>query len=153
LSGPHRVHPGRLSVSRTIGDIEAKDKRYGGNPKVVVADPDIISFRIKNNYDFIVLGCDGIFEKVDNQKISSEVLKAFSCDAKPIVPSASTVPVLNSTLHSKAGDAIDRILHACINEKTLDNVTAVMIGFKNLEEMCDKGYRYPGGEDDLKMDE
>ena len=44
----------------------------------MVADPDIISFRIKKNYDFIVLGCDGIFEKVDNQKISSEVLKAES---------------------------------------------------------------------------
>jgi protein phosphatase 2C family protein 2/3 len=39
--GPVRVNPGRLSVSRTFGDIEAKLARFGGNPKVVVADPEI----------------------------------------------------------------------------------------------------------------
>lgn len=66
MNGPHRVQPGRLSVSRTIGDIEAKDKRYGGNPDVVISTPDIISFKIKSNYDFIVLGCDGVFEKQSN---------------------------------------------------------------------------------------
>jgi protein phosphatase 2C family protein 2/3 len=56
-------------VSRTIGDIEAKDKRYGGNPAVVVPTPDIISFKIKPNHDFIVLGCDGVFEKQSNTQI------------------------------------------------------------------------------------
>ena len=29
--GPIRVFPGRLSVSRAFGDIEAKKPRYGGN--------------------------------------------------------------------------------------------------------------------------
>jgi serine/threonine protein phosphatase PrpC len=52
-----------LSVSRTIGDIEAKDPRYGGNPKCVIPTPDIRVFKIKSNYDFIILGCDGVFEK------------------------------------------------------------------------------------------
>lgn len=39
--GPVRVNPGRLSVSRTFGDVEAKHPRFGGNPKVVVAEPEI----------------------------------------------------------------------------------------------------------------
>ena len=39
VSGPLRVFPGKLSVSRTFGDIEAKDERFGGNNKVVVAEP------------------------------------------------------------------------------------------------------------------
>lgn len=38
---PCRVLPGRLSVSRTIGDLEAKDEKYGGNRNVVVAEPEI----------------------------------------------------------------------------------------------------------------
>ena len=46
IIGPHRVFPGRLSVSRTIGDIEAKDPRYGGNPKCVIPTPDIKCFKI-----------------------------------------------------------------------------------------------------------
>jgi protein phosphatase 2C family protein 2/3 len=69
IVGPHRVFPGRLSVSRTIGDIEAKDPKYGGNPRVVIPTPDIKCFKIRNNYDFIVLACDGVFEKLNNQEV------------------------------------------------------------------------------------
>ena len=46
ILGPHRVLPGRLSVSRTFGDLAAKIEKHKGNPKVVVALPDIKSFRI-----------------------------------------------------------------------------------------------------------
>ena len=46
IVGPLRVLPGRLSVSRTFGDAEAKLARYGGNPNVVVATPEIKSFKI-----------------------------------------------------------------------------------------------------------
>jgi len=46
LSGPFRVEPGRLSVSRTIGDIEAKDPRYGGAHGIVIPTPEIRSFKI-----------------------------------------------------------------------------------------------------------
>ena len=62
VQGPLRVFPGRLSVSRTFGDIEAKKKIYGGNPNVVVCEPEITSFKLKDNFDFFLIGCDGIFE-------------------------------------------------------------------------------------------
>ena len=55
--GPFRVIPGRLSVSRTFGDIEAKKAKYGGNPKVIVAEPEIKAFKIISSYDFILLAC------------------------------------------------------------------------------------------------
>ena len=76
IVGPHRVFPGRLSVSRTIGDIEAKDPKYGGNPRVVVPTPDIKSFKIRNNYDFIVIACDGVFEKLSNSEVVNSVWQA-----------------------------------------------------------------------------
>lgn len=44
MTGPYRVLPGRLSVCRTFGDIEAKLPKYGGNPKVVISTPEIKSF-------------------------------------------------------------------------------------------------------------
>lgn len=44
VQGPLRVFPGRLSVSRTFGDIEAKRPRYGGNPNVIICEPEIIKF-------------------------------------------------------------------------------------------------------------
>lgn len=69
IVGPYRVFPGRLSVSRTIGDIEAKNERLGGNPLVVIPTPEIKCFKIRNNYDFIVMSCDGIYEKLNNQDV------------------------------------------------------------------------------------
>jgi len=41
ILGPLRVFPGRLSVSRTFGDVEAKLTKFGGNPNVVIAEPEI----------------------------------------------------------------------------------------------------------------
>ena len=48
--------------------IEAKLPKYEGNPKVVIAEPDITSFKIRNNIDFIIMGCDGIFDKLNNKE-------------------------------------------------------------------------------------
>ena len=46
ITGPFSVEPGRLSVSRTIGDIEAMDPRYRGALDIVVVTPEIRSFKI-----------------------------------------------------------------------------------------------------------
>lgn len=60
--------PGRLSVSRTFGDAEAKLERFGGNSRVVIATPEIKQFKISNEHDYVVLGCDGIFDKLSNEE-------------------------------------------------------------------------------------
>lgn len=77
ILGPHRVFPGRLSVSRTFGDIEAKSINHGGNPKVVVSDPDILAFEVTSDLDFIVLGCDGIFDKMSNKECIRKVWESI----------------------------------------------------------------------------
>lgn len=65
--------PGRLSVSRTFGDIEAKLEKYGGREGVVIAEPEIKTFKIKPEYDYIILGSDGIFDKLSNKNINEVV--------------------------------------------------------------------------------
>lgn len=67
MLGPLRIFPGRLSVSRAFGDIEAKRRKYGGNQNVLLASPDIVCCKIEEQYDFILLGCDGIFDKLTDQ--------------------------------------------------------------------------------------
>lgn len=65
LYGPYRVLPGRLSVSRTFGDIEAKLEKYGGKPGVVSGEPEISQFTIdESTNDCIILGCDGVFDRL-----------------------------------------------------------------------------------------
>jgi serine/threonine protein phosphatase PrpC len=58
IVGPSRVFPGRLSVSRSFGDVEAKLPKLGGMPGVIVPTPDITSFKIDTEVDFLVLGCN-----------------------------------------------------------------------------------------------
>lgn len=77
--GPHRVLPGRLSVSRTFGDIEGKWSKYGGKEGVIVAQPEISQFTIKPDFhDFIVLGCDGIFDRLTNQHVLDITWDSFN---------------------------------------------------------------------------
>ena len=32
-----------------------------------MADPDVTAFEIKDNHDFIVIGCDGVFDKLSSK--------------------------------------------------------------------------------------
>jgi protein phosphatase PTC2/3 len=73
---PVRVLPGRLSVSRTFGDCMAKIERYGGNPNCIIAVPEITVFDLQPDIDFILLGSDGIFDKLENKVVQVSVLHA-----------------------------------------------------------------------------
>ena len=125
IVGPHRVFPGRLSVSRTIGDIEAKAPKYGGNPRVVIPTPDIKCFKIRNNYDFIVLACDCVFEKLSNHELVKCAWQA-----------SHQKPNDNRSIHEKCGQSIDRILQFSCFKRTFDNITSVMIAFENFENIA-----------------
>ena len=61
-----RILPGNLNVSRTIGDIEVKVKKYGGLPGMISPVPDIMAYE-KGNYDILILGSDGLFEAFTSQ--------------------------------------------------------------------------------------
>ena len=65
ILGPVRVLPGRLSVSRTFGDCMAKFEKYGGNPRCIVAEPDIFKVPNKADLDFILIASDGIFDRIE----------------------------------------------------------------------------------------
>ena len=60
VNGPYRIFPGRLSVSRSIGDAQAKLIQFGGNPGVLISDAEIYKFNNNDDsVDFIVMGSDG----------------------------------------------------------------------------------------------
>ena len=111
---PYRVLPGRLSVSRTIGDIEAKYLQFDGNPKVVIAEPDIFEFEITDQDDFLFLGCDGIFDCATNEEIIN-----FMWLCKNNVKS----------IHEQAADMVDGVIKLAAYKESYDNLTGVLIAF------------------------
>ena len=60
VSQTPRVFPGGLSVSRTIGDIFAKDPALGGNPRVTIPTPDLYQHTIMSDDRCLVLMSDGV---------------------------------------------------------------------------------------------
>jgi protein phosphatase PTC2/3 len=124
MYGPLRIFPGRLSVSRAFGDIEAKRKKYGGNPLVLNAIPDIKQCKIEEQYDFILLGCDGIFDKLSD----TQVLKAVWEAARKRYTSTDV------SMHTLSGAAVETVLKLSVDHKTADNITVVVVCFKNMKK-------------------
>ena len=120
LLGPYRVLPGRLSVSRTIGDIEAKGVQFGGNPNVIISSPDIFCYDLeRDNIDFLILGCDGIYDQITSEEILDCAWMIFNNKE------------MNYNLHQKCGIIVDFILKASMARKSFDNITCVIIALKD----------------------
>ena len=126
ILGPFRVNPGRLSVSRTIGDIEAKNPEYGGNPNVIISEPDIFIYDLKNDdVDFFILGCDGIYDQLSSKEVLDCAWMVFN----------DLNNEFNDFLNINCGNIVDMILKMAMIRKSYDNVTCLIVAFKDMEEL------------------
>ena len=139
LLGPYRVYPGRLSVSRTIGDAEGKIPLIGGNPNVIISKPDIYKYNIlENDIDYFILGCDGIFDQMSSDDV-------FKCVSVVVERNKELYENKNNNnnkyqslygnnvdIHTTTGDIVDLILKGAMLRQSYDNVTCLLISFKNL---------------------
>ena len=127
LLGPYRVVPGNLSVSRTIGDPAAKLPEYGGNEKVIISEPDVYSFDLnKDDIDFLILGCDGIYDQLTSKEIL-ECAWMMIENNKKIKDKKKEVDIYNT-----CSNIVDFILKMSMARKSFDNVTCVIVAFKDL---------------------
>ena len=120
--GPLRVSPGKLSVSRTIGDIEAKDRKYGGNPNVIISIPEIKYFDNTDKNDFILIFCDGVYEKLKNKDIIDCIWNEINNKKF-------------ADIHNMAGYSIEELINKCMMEDSSDNLTAIMICLKSYDQL------------------
>ena len=52
-------------------------EKYQGNPNVVIAEPEIYHIKIEDDsHDFILLGCDGIFDRLNTEYCCQEIWNA-----------------------------------------------------------------------------
>ena len=119
----YRVIPGDLSVSRTIGDAEVKIPFLGGKEGVVVSTPEIVKFRIDEKYDFLLLGCDGIFDRTENGEIVKEIWSTL--DDKNSI---------EETIHEQSGKSVDNVIKLALKQRSTDNLSAIIICFNSFEK-------------------
>ena len=138
LLGPYRVFPGNLSVSRTIGDPAAKLAKFGGNPKVVISEPDIYCFDLeKDDIDFFILGCDGIYDNMKSKDVFKcawmliDSYKNYNLDIeKNNQEENNNEKKINVNII--CSKIVDFILKAAMTRQSLDNVSCVIVSFKDL---------------------
>ena len=118
-----RVYPSDLAVMRTIGDIKAKKKEYGGNPGTIINKPDIFVCDINSNDDFIIMGCDGIFDDLSNQEIINAAWMVFKNRGKD----------KNYNIHELSQEACDLIIKYALEKQTTDNLSCIIIGLEGIE--------------------
>jgi serine/threonine protein phosphatase PrpC len=154
VQGPLRVFPGRLSVSRTFGDIEAKRAKYGGNANVIVCEPEIKVFKLKENFDFFLIGCDGIFERLDNKQcidavwrriqdqVTNKTYDMISPQSNASSKHGRKAGVPNAPFHydehTAAAEGVEIVLREAAASRSLDNITVVLLGLKNLKKSIKK---------------
>ncbi|MCQ2820472.1 MAG: protein phosphatase 2C domain-containing protein [archaeon] len=121
IEPPWRVLPGRLSVSRTFGDIEAKNPKFGGMKGVVAALPDITEIEITEDTHFICLACDGIYDVLSNEEIlecAKMVLREYK----------------NEDISKKTKEIANMVIKAAMAKDSFDNISCVIIAF-NLDNI------------------
>lgn len=86
----------------------------------MIAKPEIWSFRIDESHDFVLLGCDGIFDKLNDEDCVSCVWKTVKSTENPDV-------------HETLGVGVECIMKNALNWWSLDNVTVVIIAFNGFK--------------------
>jgi len=108
---------GNLNLSRALGDLEyKKDDKIGVHEQLITACPEIIKKPISPDDEFIVVGCDGIWEIKSNQEIIDFVAARVTKEAK-------LSPVVEDLL-----EAI--VAPDTINGLGCDNMTCIVVQLK-----------------------
>ena len=118
---------GNLNLTRGFGDLEYKqNKNLKPEEQMITANPDIKVVDFTNDIDFVIIGCDGIWDCLKNQEACDFVSKKLKDN--PEIQISKIVEDMLDTIVAK--DLYNETGVGC------DNMTCVVIVFKkgNLKE-------------------
>lgn len=120
---------GRLNLSRAIGDLcfksNSKLKPY---EQAVTCYPEINKYKITDDMEFIVMGCDGIWDCVDIQKFCSHISLELKIGIK--TPS-EIISSLMDNLISRTKECKSNLKTPPIAPIGTDNMTCTLLVFKD----------------------
>jgi serine/threonine protein phosphatase PrpC len=120
MNGPIRVFPGRLTTSRSFGDIEAKNEKYGGLSGVLIVEPETFCYN-SDNTDFVVIGSDGLYEQLSNEEISKFVWEKLNSSKRN-----------NQTFTQQLANQItEDLIYFSMESQSMDNISAVILFFRS----------------------
>ena len=65
---------GNLNLTRSLGDLKYKNREnLTPEEQAITANPDTYVFDLADDIDFIIMGCDGIWEKKSNEEMVEHI--------------------------------------------------------------------------------
>jgi len=108
-----------LNLSRAIGDLTfKKNKRLSAKEQAVTAFPDVRVHTITPKSDFIVMGCDGIWESHTNQQTVDAIYMQMKRKVK-------IQKICDSWLDACCSPNVQRTMG-----KGCDNMSMILIDFR-----------------------
>ena len=93
--------------------------------------PSVNILRIDDKSDFLLMGCDGIFDRLDNDKIFKKIWE-YKKPGKII-----------NDIHTFCAQITDGVIKYSMEKDSVDNVSVIFIAFKNFEnKMKDPDFEY-----------
>ena len=115
---------GNLNLTRGFGDLEYKqNKALKPEEQMITANPDIKVLDFEKDIDFVIIGCDGIWDCLKNQEACDFVSKRLKDD--PNVKISKIIEEMMDSIVAK--DLYNETGVGC------DNMTCVVILFKKDE--------------------
>jgi hypothetical protein len=71
---------GNLNLTRALGDLRHKQKDLPAEEQPITANPDVFEYDLPEDLDFILMGCDGVWEQKSNEEMVEWVYKR--CNSK-----------------------------------------------------------------------
>jgi len=118
------INPCGLKITRSIGDIESKFPQFGGKINVISNRPDIISFKIKNEMDFIFLS---------NNEINNYLNAKEFCII--VYETMKNVLIKKNTFKNFLEKVIVNVMKYAIFKGAKNNLSCIFICFNNLKKL------------------
>lgn len=119
-----RHYPSHLAVMRSIGDLKVKKEEYGALKGNIIPIPEVFVYDYSPANDFMVMGCDGIFDDLSNEEIIGAAWHVFKNKAKE----------KNFELNLLTEESCDMIIKYALDMMTSDNLTCIVIGLEGVQK-------------------
>ena len=78
-----------------------------------------------DSLDYVLIGSDGIFDKIKNDQINQIVWDVTTKERQAAISQGK-----RPSVHTISGLVADEILHACARYRSLDNISIVFVAFQ-----------------------
>ena len=125
------VVPGKIPTTRSIGDVEAKVKRFGGVENVILPTPEVTTVKITDEMDFLFIGNNSIFQTMTHNDILQCVRIALNEE------DCFDEDKMEINNHKVCGKAVDLIIKTAQARNAIGSLSGLLIFLREFDELLD----------------